>query len=64
MAVLLWATALKCKGARSYCTSDNKPGERIECGKYGDMLRTTEVFSEMTIIGWNFKDPEYVMPQN
>ncbi|MFR3729153.1 hypothetical protein [Lacrimispora sp.] len=56
--------SIEMQGCTIYCTPDNKPNERVECGKYGDVLRTTEVFSKMTIAGWNFKNPEYVMPQN
>lgn len=55
--------SIEMQGCAIYCTDDNS-GKRVECGKYGDMLRTTRVFSEMTYVGWNFKNPEYVMPQN
>lgn len=56
--------SIEMQGCTIYCTPDNKPGKRVKCGTYGDILRTTEVFSEMTIAGWSFENPEYVMPQN
>ncbi|ADL03353.1 hypothetical protein [Lacrimispora saccharolytica] len=56
--------SIEMKGCTIFCTPDDKTDGRIECGKYQDMLRTTEVFSEMTFAGWNFKNPEYAMPQN
>ena len=48
-----------------FCTPDNASltNQHVLCGKYDDMRRTVKVFSEMTAIGWNCKNPEYVMPQ-
>ncbi len=56
--------SIEMQGCTIYCVPDHSPWECVECGKYEDMLRTTEVFSEMTFAGWNFKNPEYAMPEN
>lgn len=56
--------SIEMQGCVIYCTPDDQPGKRVECGRYRDMLLTKEVFSEMTIAGWSFKNPEYAMPQN
>lgn len=56
---------IEMQGCRIFCTPDGIPlKNRVLCGEYSDMLRTTEVFSEMTYMGWNIKNPEYTMPQN
>lgn len=56
--------SIEMQGCKIFCTPDDKPSERVECGKYEDIFRTTEVFSEVTFVGWNFPNPEYTMPQN
>ena len=45
------------------CTPEKDKRKRVVCGEYKDRQRATEVFSEMTCIGWNEKNPEYVMPK-
>ena len=56
---------IEMQGCRIFCTPDGIPlKNRVLCGEYSDMLRTTDVFSEMTYMGWNIKNPEYTMPQN
>lgn len=56
---------IEMQGCKIFCTPDGIPLKTRElCGEYADIFRTTEVFSEMTYMGWNFKKPEYVMPQN
>lgn len=55
--------SIEMQGCRIFCISDEIPLKKRElCGEYSDMLRATEVFSEMTYMGWNFEKPEYVMP--
>ena len=56
---------LEMQGCKIFCTPDNATtnNQHILCGKYADMKRTIEVFSEMAAIGWDCKNPEYVMPQ-
>ena len=57
--------SIEIHGCKIFCIPrDGKLTERIFCGEYSDIQRTIEVFSEMTYAGWNFKNPEYVMPQN
>lgn len=57
--------SIEMQGCRIFCIPDGTPLKpRVLCGEYSDMLRTTEVFSEMTYIGWNLKKPDYVMPPN
>lgn len=57
--------SIEMQGCEIFCIPDETPLKNRElCGVYADILRTTEVFSEMTYMGWNFKKPEYVMPQN
>lgn len=41
---------------------DNRKKEL--CGVYADRIRATAIFAEMTCIGWDNNNPEYVMPEN
>lgn len=61
---LIFVEEITMQGCVILGTLHGKPNEHMVCGKYCDRLRTTEVFSEMTCAGWNFENPEYVMPQN
>lgn len=60
----IMAHSIEMRGCKITCTPDDRPAERVVCGEYEDIFRVTEVFSEVTFVGWNFSDPEYVMPQN
>ena len=50
---------IEMQGCKIFCTPDGIPLKTRElCGEYADIFRTTEVFSEMTYMGWNFKKTE------
>lgn len=63
--VIVHGHDLEMCGCKILCILDDASlvNQRALCGEYADMRRTVEVFSEMTAIGWNCKNPEYVMPQ-
>lgn len=45
------------------CIPLNDPEKRELCGVYKDRIRATAIFAEMTCMGWNDENPEYVMPK-
>lgn len=45
------------------CTPKEDMRKREVCGEYKDRIRATEIFAEMTCIGWNTKNPQYTMPK-
>ena len=57
------ANDIEISGCEIKCTPVNDMRKRELCGVYKDRIRATAIFSEMTCIGWNNKNPEYVMPK-
>lgn len=53
---------IELQGRTIQCTPKNDMRKRVECGIYDNVKRATEIFSQMTIIGWNEKNAEYIMP--
>lgn len=45
------------------CIPDRDHRKKIVCGTYKDRARATEVFAEMSEIGWSEEKPEYIMPK-
>ena len=54
---------IEVSGCEIKCTPVNDMRKRELCGAYKDRIRATAIFAEMTCIGWNNKNPEYVMPK-
>lgn len=54
---------IEIQGSVIRCTPKKDRRKRVFCGQYKDRQRATEVFSEMTCVGWNEENSEYVMPK-
>ena len=55
------AVNIEIRGCEIRYTPKSDMRKREVCGIYENRKRATEVFAEMAHIGWNEKNPKYVM---
>lgn len=57
-------TDIMVQGKVIYYTPKSDRRKKEMAGVYKNRERATEVFSEITCVGWNNENPKYVMPTN